>query len=134
MSQDDTEMVKRTEAAYMVFNQRDWDGFFAHAAPEYEWDPMEENVSYRGREAVTGYLNDWLEAWDEFEIETEDIELAPGTGLIWVALRYRGRGKGSEITVDGLFFHVLRVRDGQFLGGKEYTDKAEALEAAGLSE
>jgi ketosteroid isomerase-like protein len=51
-----------------------------------------------------------------------------------VALRYRGRGKGSEVPVEGLFFHVVELRDGKFLRVKEYTDKAQALEAVGLSE
>ncbi len=134
VSAENAEIVERAELAYAACNRRDWDGFVAEAYSEadYEWDPVEENVSHRGREAVIEYTERWLEAWAEFEIAAEDIEIAPGADRMFVAVRYRGRGKGSEIPVEGVFFHVAELRDGKFLRAKEYTDKAEALDAAGI--
>jgi SnoaL-like domain len=101
MSPENIEIVKRAKVAYAAFNHRDWDGFFSdmYSEADYEWDPMEENVSYRGREAIIEYLDSWLEAWDEFEVEVEDIEVVPTADRMFVALRYRGKGKGSEIPV-----------------------------------
>jgi ketosteroid isomerase-like protein len=136
MSKENAEIVKRVERIFAAYNRRDWDGFFAdiYSESDFEWAPMEENVSYRGREAVLGYVESWFEAWDEFRVEIEDIEIAPAADRVWVALRYRGKGKGSEIPVEGLFFQVSELRDGKPLRAKEYTDRAEALEAAALEE
>jgi SnoaL-like domain len=47
---------------FAAFNGRDWDAYFADVDPDYEWDPIGENASYRGREAVTEYLERLLSA------------------------------------------------------------------------
>ena len=53
----------------------------------------------------------------------EDVEFA---------MNSRGRGSGVEVANEG--FQVWHFRDGRGARIEEYVDRAEALEAAGLSE
>jgi len=76
----------------------------------------------------------WLEAWDTFVGEAEEVESAPAEDRAFVALRFRGRGKGSGIEIEDRLFWVAEVRGGRLYRISEYSDRAEALEAAGLSE
>jgi ketosteroid isomerase-like protein len=51
-----------------------------------------------------------------------------------VTARHRGRGRESGVTVDARFYVVYRLRDGKVIRADEFSGRAEALEAAGLSE
>ena len=52
--------------------------------------------------------------------------------FLWV--RFSGHGGGSGVPIDMQLAHVWTLRDGKAAGVVEYFDRAEALEAAGLSE
>jgi ketosteroid isomerase-like protein len=43
-------------------------------------------------------------------------------------------GKGSEAPIEGEYTLIYDLRDGQLVRIRAYLDRAEALEAAGLSE
>ena len=51
-----------------------------------------------------------------------------------VTLRLRGRGHGSGVEIDALFYEIYTLRDGKIIRMDEFTDRAEALEAAGPPE
>lgn len=125
----DPELTARARAFYAAFNRRDWDELFAHTDAEFEWTPVDENRSYRGRAAITGYFARRLAAWVELLIEPEELEFAPGRDRMFAALRYRGRVEGSEKLIDGVLYSVLELHDGTFSAGEEYRDRAEALAA-----
>jgi ketosteroid isomerase-like protein len=113
-------------------SKRDWDAFSAELDPEMEYTPVEENVVYRGPEAVNQYAERWLDAWDTFLGEVEEAKSAPAEDRAFIVLRFRGRGKGSGVEIDERGFWVAEVRGGRLYRISEYTDRAEALEAAGL--
>ena len=48
--------------------------------------------------------------------------------------RHRGRGRESGVTVDARFYEVYTLRDGRIVRADEFSERQEALEAAGLSE
>jgi SnoaL-like domain len=77
MAVDREAIVARARVVYDAYDRRDWDAFFANADPEPEWDPVEENVVYRGREEILAYFGRWVEAWVEFHAEPEQIEVSP---------------------------------------------------------
>jgi ketosteroid isomerase-like protein len=52
--------------------------------------------------------------------------------FVWV--RFVGHGAGSGLPVEMEVAHVVTFRDGKIARVDEYYDRAEALEAAGLSE
>jgi ketosteroid isomerase-like protein len=134
MSRENVEVGEPVRRLWAALSKRDWDAFSAELGPEMEYTPREENVVHRGPEAVTQYAERWLEAWVTFVGEAEEVESAPAEDRAFVALRLRGRGRGSGIEIDDRLFWVAEVRGGRLYRISEYTDRAEALEAAGLRE
>ncbi len=54
--------------------------------------------------------------------------------LVLISVRYEAQGATSGAPVEGHFFWVLEMRDGKGRRLRAFTGKAEALEAAGISE
>jgi ketosteroid isomerase-like protein len=74
----------------------------------------------------------WSEAWKDSETTVDEVI---GVGdRVFVAARFRGRGRASGAEVQGRHFEVYTLRNGKVLRVDEYADREEALEAAGLSE
>jgi ketosteroid isomerase-like protein len=116
----------RIQAVLAARNRGDWDALFAEIDPDAEWEPIAESVVYRGREAITEYFARWDEAWEEFRIDVERIDVSRDQDLALLAARYRGRGKGSAVDVDGDFYTVWELRQGRVLRCREYTQQSEA--------
>ena len=95
MSDRQREIKARIEAILAARNRRDWDALFAELAADAEWEPIAETVIYRGREAITEYFARWDEAWAEFRIDTERIDVSPrrGPGLVGSPLPRQGQGQ-----------------------------------------
>jgi ketosteroid isomerase-like protein len=71
------------------------------------------------------------EVWDEFRMEPDDV-LDGGDRVVAVG---RWVGKGSGIEVHRPVADVFTLPDGRVVRAEfGFTDRAEALEAAGLSE
>ena len=134
MSEENVEVGEPVRRLWAALSKRDWDAFSAELDPEVEYTPVEEQVVYRGPEAATQYAERWLEAWETFLGEVEEVESAPAEDLAFIALRFQGRGKGSGVEIDDRLFWVYELRGGRLYRISEYSDRAEALEAAGLSE
>ena len=54
--------------------------------------------------------------------------------LVFMELGSRGRGEASGVPFEWTTFAVIRLNDGKITRVQAYLDRAEALEAAGLSE
>ena len=91
------------------------------------------SYAVRGSEAVRDFLTrDLFEGFDQFRAEPlafEDLGDA-----VLVTVRYVGRGESSGIELDQTFATLYRLRDGKAVSMRDYPTRAEALEAAGLSE
>ena len=97
MSDRQREIKARIEAILAARNRGDWDALFAELDPDAEWEPIAETVIYRGREAITEYFARWDDAWAEFWIDAERIDVSRDDVAL-LAARYCGRGKGSGST------------------------------------
>ena len=53
---------------------------------------------------------------------------------VFVVVALVGEGKDSDLRMNARFFDVFTLRDGLIVRIEEYTDRNQALEAAGLSE
>jgi ketosteroid isomerase-like protein len=98
-----------------------------HVARE---DP--DSAIHRGLDAVRRQYAAWDESYPDLTVEPLE---AKGTGdkvFLWV--RFCGHGGASGAPVEMELSHVLTMRDGKAARIAEYFDRAEALEAAGLSE
>jgi ketosteroid isomerase-like protein len=134
MSQENVEIVRRV---YEAFNREGLDAAFEHLHPDFEYD-LSAAIGpyagmYSGRETVRKMLEDLFSAWEYMHVEPEDF-IDVGDDRVLVPTRGRGRGKGSGIEIEGRPSAIWTVRDGQLIRGAVFNDRAEALEAAGLSE
>ena len=95
---DLTELVRRS---IQPANRRDWDAAMAFWGSDPVWDmsPMGMGV-HEGAAAIRGFFKDWVAAYDEFEVEAEEI-LDLGNGVTFAVFVQRGRPNGSsgEVTI-----------------------------------
>jgi ketosteroid isomerase-like protein len=85
-----------------------------------------------GPDAVRELLRTWAGTFDDWGYEAEEVIDAGDS--VFACLRQWGRGKGSGVPVEYRFFGVWTFRDGKVIRYKGFNDRAEALEAAELSE
>jgi ketosteroid isomerase-like protein len=78
------------------------------------------------------YFERWLDSWDDFRVVPTELRESGEDVFVAFAMNGRGRGSGVEVTREG--FQVWHFRDGRGARIDEYVDRADALEAAGLSE
>ncbi len=124
MSEENVEIVRR----FVVLELEE---ALTYADPEIVWNPIEEPPR-QGHDAVRENLERWEGGWEEYEAIPEEFEHTDDRVL--VAVRIRGRGKGSGIEVDALFYELYTLRDGRIVRMDEFAERAEAREAAGLSD
>ena len=128
MSQENVEVVREIWDAY---SRGDFDQIRAHSDPAVVMITLEDGALY-GIEAVRKNHERWWETWESSETAVEEVM---GVGdRVFVMARFRGRGRASGAEVEGRHFEVYTLRDGKVLRVDEYADRAEALEAAGVSE
>jgi ketosteroid isomerase-like protein len=101
--------------------------------PDVEWDWAFEPRTFRGREQLFGAVADWIEAIDDWRVEVEEL-IDAGNDHVFATISVSGRGKGSGAQIEQRIFTALTIRNGKITRIDDYTDRAEALEAAGLSE
>lgn len=116
--------------AYEALNDGDVAGAMQVVDEQAEWhehSDLPEAGSYVGRDTIRGFLEDFLESWQEFHQETE--ELIPANSRVLICLRLVARGKGSGIPVETRYAHLWTMRDGRGVRIDAYYDRDEALEA-----
>ena len=89
-------------------------------------------VSGTGLDGLREVWLDWLKPWESYRTEIEDVLDAGNQAVVLV--RDYGRRKDSDAEVRVTGAAVWTVRDGKITRVEFYADRAEALEAAGLSE
>ncbi len=103
--------------------------------PEIEWieDPKRaDSRIYRGHDGVLASFERWLEGFDEYGTKLERI--VDCGDRVFVASREEGKGAISGATVDVATYQVITFQEGKVLHYQEFSEEAEALEAAGLQE
>jgi len=131
MSQENVEIVR---AAIDAYNREDWDAWLESMASDFELD-MSRAVG-----PLTGVLSldqlrrgneDFAPYWESVRIEPHEFIEAGDLVVVPWTMHVKGRG-GIEAAARVAF--VWEVRDGAIQRGSMYQERAEALEAVGLSE
>ena len=139
MSEENVETVRRL---YELFNQ--W-GVHPRAGrnpeippllhPEIEFhtypDAPEAGV-YRGREAVLEYHERVFGQFESVRVELEEL-LTAGDRMVAIT-RQHTVPRGSKAEIVQQVTDVFTIRDGLVAERRPFSTRAEALEAAGLSE
>jgi ketosteroid isomerase-like protein len=129
MSQENVEVVR---AVFRGLDEAGVDGMLPFLHEEFEYFPAEERGSVHGHNGLRRYFRRWMEAWDEFHLSPTEFLDAGDYVFVGAALNGRGRGSGVEVKMEG--WQVWLIRGERATRCEEYNDRAEALEAAGLSE
>jgi ketosteroid isomerase-like protein len=127
--------VERFRELQDAFNRRDRAGFLALCDADFENVPSREwpeSAPTRGREAVWDFLVQVQEAWDGAVFELGEVVDAPPHRVV-ANQRARMHGAASGADVDWSFWLVMSFRDGKVVRSNWFADRAEALQAAGLS-
>ena len=132
MSQENVEIAR---AGYKAFNRGDIDGLLDLCAPDIEWRDFAaiDSETVTGKAAIRAYFETVMEAWEEIRREPQEI-IDLGGDRVLVVAHLTGRGKGSGIEVDARGADLLTFGGGRLVCWMAYADRAEALEAVGLSE
>ena len=88
--------------------------------------------AYLGPEGVAAYTRSLLEPWTHLTIDAEEI-VAAGDSVL-VGVRQRGVGSASGIPTELRYFMLWSFRGRKVIRLESVRERAEALEAAGLSE
>jgi ketosteroid isomerase-like protein len=107
------------------------DEALAYADPGIVWNPVEE-LPAQGHDAVRTSLAHWKAEWDDYTLAAE--EFVDMGERVLVTVRLGGRGRGSGVEIDARFYDVYTLRDGMIVRMDQFTERAEALEAAGKAE
>jgi ketosteroid isomerase-like protein len=86
---------------------------------------------YLGRDGVREFMRDFLAAWTNLTMAAEDV-IEAGDSVV-VTTRWRGVGKGSGAQTEKRVFDVWTFRGRTVTRVEFFLDRAEALEAVGLS-
>jgi ketosteroid isomerase-like protein len=82
----------------------------------------------RGPEALAAVTADWLETWDEYSEQLDEIRDLGGR--VMMVVTQTGRGKGSGVEVTNQWAWLIEVEDDLITSMIAYGSPAEALEAA----
>jgi ketosteroid isomerase-like protein len=131
MSQENVDaFLEHVEAV----NRADVPGALRFMDPEIQFETQVSALqgSYTGHDGARAFYTDILGHFEVFQVHFSDVRdlgdqvLALGT--------VRTTGKGSGIEQETPLAIVMTLREGLITQFKDYGDKAEALEAAGLRE
>jgi uncharacterized protein len=128
MSEENVEVIRTLWEAYA---RGDFDRVLALCDPHVVVISLEEGPLY-GQEATRRNYERWMDAWEAPEMSVEEITGSGDNVLLKARIRARGRASGAE--VDSSFYEVYALRNGKVIRVDEFTDRAAAVEAIGLSE
>jgi ketosteroid isomerase-like protein len=133
MSQKNIEVVRRANKAYAGGGV---DEMLAYIDPEGELHSAivggAEGKVYRGHDGFRKWLADSFESFEELRIEWTEYRDLGDRVIAFGHIHARGRESGLEL--DSPTGWVFTVRGGKVVKGEGFLTRAEALEAAGLSE
>ena len=130
------ENVEAWRQAMDAFDRGDRSAFLALCDPDYEVVPFRdwpEAGVIRGREAAWDFYANVGESFQPFDSgDAELMDAGADKVVVHRGRELRGRASGADVE-----FHawvVVTFRDGTLCRGEWFTDRSEALQAAGLSE
>jgi ketosteroid isomerase-like protein len=144
MSQENVDRVRRLYAEWAQGHFGTTGNYFDPAV-EFQWSwpsagqwtslarrIADSEGRVRGLDQLYDVWRDWLKTWERFTVEAEKFIEVDDRVLVLYRRRARMRGTDSTIEQEGATLWTLR--DGKLVHGVDFGDRAQALDAAGLSE
>jgi ketosteroid isomerase-like protein len=124
--------VERTRQGFEAFNRGDMEAVVKFLHPEVEIHAsadVGEPGTYHGRDGFLVWNQVWMEAWQDFQVELEEIEELDEENIL-VHVVQSGRGRGSGLDVSQRVTYLFTVRDGHAARLHIYGDRDSAVAAA----
>jgi ketosteroid isomerase-like protein len=128
MSPDNAAVVRRMLDAYF---RGDFETALSSFAEDVEW--RDQFGTYRGHEGVAQSTARWSAAWDDLEMEIDEL-LETNHEHVVVILKQTARGRGSGVPVEGETGWIYTVRGGEIVNVRLVGDAREVRKAAGLDD
>ena len=133
MSEENVELVR---SSILGWNDRGVDAFVEIVAPDGEFQPPQESMEpgiYRGPDGVRTYFDRVSEMFEVQRVESVDAIDVDDTHVIAVLKVFVSTPHfAGEVEMNWAF--VYTIENGLVTRAEGFTDKQQALEAAGLSE
>jgi ketosteroid isomerase-like protein len=131
MSQENVEIVRGAFAEFERGNF--WIPEVFDPSIRIVWLPVAGGeVETVGLDGMASATKAWIESWEQVTTVAERV-IDAGDQVVVIA-EWRGRGKASGAFTKWPYGAVWTLREGKVTSIISYTDAAQALEAAGLSE
>jgi ketosteroid isomerase-like protein len=133
MSQENVELARR---AFLGWNDRGVEALIDDMDPEVEFHAPKESMSpgvYRGHDGVREYFGRVGEMFEEQRVEAVDV-IDVDDDCVIAVIRGFGRTPHFEAEVEVNWAWLITVKDRKATRAMTFTDRRQALEAAGLSE
>jgi ketosteroid isomerase-like protein len=130
------ENVDRILTGYEAVNRGDLDVVVAGLSPDFELRPppvLPDPGVYRGPEGFKRFLQTWIESFDDFRIEIEEVIDAGDNVVVMAAVRGRGKDSGAEVRSPS-FPHVWTLQGDEITSMHALQNRAAAVAALGLEE
>jgi ketosteroid isomerase-like protein len=132
MSEADVETLR---ALYEAVSRGDWDAVFRDASANFELKTPDTNPiagTYRGPEEIRRFFDELWAAFAEVAVEPERVVDLDDRILVFLLMRLKPTD--SNATVEMRIVHLWTVRDGVIIRCEVFTEREDALAAAGLEE
>ena len=132
MSQENVELIRRGHEAFRDSGE---EAIFEYLHADIDVTPVEELLdteTFHGHDGFRRFFQTMREAFGDFLWEPQEF-LDHGDHVL-VATRFVAEGRGSGVPVEAMVYNVWTVRRGKAVRVSGYLSRAQALEAAGLSE
>ena len=119
----------RARHGYEDWNRGDIDAVVASSHPDvvFEQDPgILGAETIHGHDALRAWLQSFIDAWEDFELEPERVVTRPD-GRTIVILNLRATARSSGARAETRIAHVITLRDGLVHTWRSFTDPDEAL-------
>jgi ketosteroid isomerase-like protein len=106
--------VDQLRRGYEALNRGDVSVVLELLDPDIEWhepSPSPDAGSHRGRESFERFIRGWIESFDGFRVEPEQV-LERG-GMLIAVVHQSGRGRASGVEVEARLAHVWTVENGR---------------------
>jgi ketosteroid isomerase-like protein len=131
MSEESTtpDLVELARRFFEAANRREFDWIPSFYAPDAVLDSMGMGARFEGVAAIRGFFEDFISAYEEFEVEPEEI-LDLGNGVMLSVALQQGRPVGSSGEVQMRYAAVAIWVEGMVVRQAFYTDIDKARAAA----
>ena len=130
-------LVRIVRQGYATANRRDFDVTIRAYDPRYEYHPEQvalpdSDPVYYGHDGFHKFWRQLLEAFDDVRLDPKEI-LDLGDRVL-MTTQMSGHGTGSGVSINQQLFQLMTFRRGVIVRQVDFQDRAQALEAAGMSE